>query len=115
MKDWKGHNDYYTCNRLVKSSSKEEKVKAGKKAGKRERERQREEMRRALEKYLHFSSRYLNHEKCKEFDRLQQLALGKMHELQETEATGAELLYIEHATDQLCKVRSRSVRPLLGY
>jgi len=104
MKDWKGHNDYYTCNRFVKS--KEEKTKASKKGGKKERERQREDMRRALEKYLHYSSRFLNHERSKEFDRLQEMALRKMHTLQETEATGAEVLFIEQATRQLRECRA---------
>ena len=101
LKDWKGHNDYYTCNRYQK---KEEKSAKTKKGSKKERELQRIEMRRALEKYLHYYSRYMNHARSSELERIRDKAIRKMHEMQETEATSAEVLFIKQATDRLIEV-----------
>lgn len=104
-KDWKGHNDFYTCNRYQKKSSKEEK-KSTKKSSRKERELQRLAMRKALEKYLHYYSRFTNHTRSSELERVREKALIKMQEIQETEATAAEVLFIKQASDCLIVCRS---------
>ena len=101
-KDWKGHNDYYNCNRYNKS--KEEK-KSSKKSSRKEREQQRLEMRRALEKYLHYHSRFVNHTRSSELETTRDQAMKVMREMEETEATEAEVIFIRQATAKLQQVR----------
>merc|ERR1712137_1021553 len=102
-KDWKGHNDFYSCNRYQKS--KDDK-KSSKKNSRKEREQQRIEMRKALEKYLHYHARFANHSKSSELEATNEKALKKMHQMRATEATDAEVSFIEQATQQLCIARS---------
>jgi len=101
-KDWKGHNDFYSCNRYQKSKD----DKKGKKNSRKEREIQRQEMRRALEKYLHYHSRFANHAKSSELEATSDKAIKKMRDMQATEATAGEVLFIEQATKQLAIARS---------
>eukprot|EP00012_Vannella_robusta_P013980 CAMPEP_0206210078 /NCGR_PEP_ID=MMETSP0166-20121206/17308_1 /ASSEMBLY_ACC=CAM_ASM_000260 /TAXON_ID=95228 /ORGANISM="Vannella robusta, Strain DIVA3 518/3/11/1/6" /LENGTH=660 /DNA_ID=CAMNT_0053631633 /DNA_START=718 /DNA_END=2697 /DNA_ORIENTATION=+ len=101
-KDWKGHNDFYSCNRY---KSKDDK-KSSKKNSRKEREQQRLEMRRALEKYLHYHSRFVNHSRSSELEASSEKAHKKMHLMKETEATDSEVLFIEQAINQLIAARS---------
>ena len=101
-KEWKGHNNFYTCNRYQKS--KKDDKKSGKKSSRKERELQRLEMRRVLEKYLHYYSRFMNHTRSSELEKIREKAISKMQEMQETEATSAEVLFIKTASDQLVEV-----------
>ena len=103
FRDWKGHSDFYSCNRIAKLG-KAEKTR-GKKIGKRERERQRLEMRKELERYLFHHTKFIEHSKCRESDKIQASALRRMKELQETEATAAEVQFIEAAASTLHLVR----------
>jgi len=101
LRDWKGHNDFYTCNRYLKSQKKSEKKKS-KKSKTRD---QKELHRQALERYLHFYSRYLNHDKSRAFEKIREDAHNKMRQLQETEATNAEVQFIAAAADKLQECR----------
>merc|ERR1712137_271873 len=102
-KDWKGHNDFYSCNRF--SKTKEEK-KSSKKNSRKEREQQRLEMRKALQRYLHYQSRFDNHARSSELEATQEKALKVMQKMEETEATGAEVYFIQQATEKLREARS---------
>mmetsp|Transcript_131642 Transcript_131642/g.196173 ORF Transcript_131642/g.196173 Transcript_131642/m.196173 type:complete len:187 (+) Transcript_131642:1622-2182(+) len=77
-----------------------------KKNSRKERELQRLEMRKALEKYLHFHSRFVNHSRSSELEATSEKAIKKMHQMRATEATEAEVSFIEQATTQLVVARS---------
>lgn len=104
LRDWKGHNDFYTCNRYLKSQKKSEKKKA-KKSKKAKSRDQKELHRQALERYLHFYSRYLNHDKSRTAEKVREEAHNKMRQLQETEATMAEVKFIAAAAEKLQECR----------
>jgi len=99
LRDWKGHNDFYTCNRYQKNQKKSKKSSKNKEKNKKELHRV------ALERYLHFYSRYLNHDRSRAFEKVREDAHKKMQFLQETEATAAQVKYIQEATDQLAQCR----------
>jgi len=98
LRDWKGHNDFYTCNRYQKNQKKAKKSK--------NKEKNKKELHRvALERYLHYYSRYLNHDRSRAFEKIREEAHKKMQYLQETEATSAEVKFIQEATQQLLECR----------
>jgi ariadne-1 len=107
LKDWKGHNDYYTCNRY-QGKDKAAKDKAAKEKRSRSKrkndELRRLEMKAALDKYLHYYSRYQNHSHSSELELFREKAMTRMQEIQATEATAAEVRFIKDATDQLLEV-----------
>jgi len=98
MRDWKGHNDYYTCNRYQKSQKKA-KNKYTKEKNKKEAHRA------ALDRYLHYYSRHLNHDRSRAFEKIREDAFKKMQQLQATEATAAEVKYIQDAAQVLLECR----------
>jgi len=103
MKDWKGHNDFYSCNRYQKKSKR--KTSSGKKSKKRSEEEEKEAFKTALERYLHYYTRYINHSKSQELEKVCEQVLSDMKVLQETEATAAELSFLPDATKTLGKCR----------
>jgi ariadne-1 len=118
-KDWKGHNDFYTCNKFKKSQkggggigsallSPEKQERRDRKRSAKEREAlEREQHRLALEKYLHYYQRYMNHERSRQFElRLREEARQKMRELQQGEATALGVQFIAKAAEQLLLCRS---------
>lgn len=116
MRPWKGHNDYYNCNKfkgsspekkrlslsiLQKSKSKKDKIK--------EREEDRERHRIILERYLHYYSRFLNHSHSRDLEKqIMDKAVSKMNELQNSSAfsTTSEVQYIIDGTNTLLECRN---------
>eukprot|EP01112_Ceratiomyxa_fruticulosa_P017100 TRINITY_DN5267_c0_g1_i1.p1 TRINITY_DN5267_c0_g1~~TRINITY_DN5267_c0_g1_i1.p1 ORF type:complete len:652 (+),score=121.35 TRINITY_DN5267_c0_g1_i1:1419-3374(+) len=110
MKPWRGHSDFYSCNRYEKKLQKEKsRAESGKwSKAKRRREEEIAKQREALERYLHFSRRVAAHEQSKKMEAaLKPQAKTKMQELlEEGVYTWAELLFISKALDQLIECRS---------
>lgn len=109
--NWKGHNDYYSCNRFKKAEASAEADGSRRKKNKesaREREaREKEESRVALEKYLHYYKRYTDHERSRRFEtQVREQATHKMREMQETDATWVGVQFIARAAEQLIACRS---------
>jgi len=116
MRPWKGHNDYYNCNKfkgaspekkrlsislLQKSKSKKDKIK--------EREEDRERHRIALGRYLHYYERFLNHSHSRDLEKqIMNKAVYKMNELQNqaTFSTSSEVHYIIDGTNTLLECRN---------
>jgi len=100
---WKGHNDYYTCNRFERKQKKIEKSKLkGKKNKLQKEEEEREAKRQALERYLHYFERYLNHDTASKMEKqIKEKAYKKMEMLQSAESTRAEVQFIEKGTNVL--------------
>lgn len=98
IKPWKGHTNFYTCNRYEK-----QKVKKEKKKTKIQRlEEEREKKRIALQRYLHYYERYLNHEKSSKLGKeIKESAYKKMQDLQSNSSTKAEVMFIEKGVDVL--------------
>jgi ariadne-1 len=105
-KDWRGHSDFYSCNRFEKKSKKVKKAASGKKKSKVDKEMQaqleKEEHRARLERYLHYYNQFI------EFDRhmicaskLKEGALAKIQEWREHDGTSAEALFVEKAFNVL--------------
>jgi len=112
IRPWKGHNDYYNCNKFLKPekntvSSVAKLFKSGSKDKARLREEEKERHRIALERYLHFYERYTNHARSSELE--QQLRIRAdtiMIEIQQSEATtSSEVLYIREGTEVLLECR----------
>jgi len=104
-RDWKGHSDYYSCNKFKKE---ENKKKSKKKENQKEKEaREKENHRLALEKYLHYYQRYMNHDKSRQFEQqIRESSRKKMTEMQETDATWVGVQFIAKAAEQLILCRS---------
>ncbi len=101
MKIWKGHNDFYACQRYERANKKaqEKKHKKGKKAKLQAMEDEREAKRKALERYLTYYQKYLEYDaRVKRGPELVEKALVKMEELQAEQSTLAEVTFIERAT-----------------
>eukprot|EP00741_Cyanophora_paradoxa_P011402 tig00020556_g11013.t1 len=93
--EWKQHTDYYSCNRYDKS-------KPDDKATSKERSKA------ALERYLHYYHRYLNHENSLKMEaQLREKGEEKMRQIQENCATQTwiDVQYIKKALDQLLQCR----------
>lgn len=112
IRPWKGHNDYYNCNKFLKQEKKSPGLvllfkKNSKKEKLKQREEEKERHRLALERYLHFYERYVNHAKSCEFEKqLRHKADAKMTELQQSEAsTTSEVAYIKEGTEVLLECR----------
>jgi len=109
---WKGHSDFYACERFEKLQKKKEKrEKNGKKSKKHSKmeqeEKERRDKRMALERYLHYYSQYLHHDgtssKAAEYREKSQ---AKIDLLRSQLATLAEVKFIETATDILLECRN---------
>eukprot|EP01111_Echinosteliopsis_oligospora_P005800 TRINITY_DN1948_c0_g1_i1.p1 TRINITY_DN1948_c0_g1~~TRINITY_DN1948_c0_g1_i1.p1 ORF type:complete len:560 (+),score=110.51 TRINITY_DN1948_c0_g1_i1:175-1854(+) len=105
MKSWRGHNDFYSCNRFEKILKAE--LKAKKKSKRKKLEDEKDKKRQALERYLHYYSRFVNHDNSRKLEHdLRENALSKMQELQHAESTKAEVQFIEKAVDELQECRN---------
>eukprot|EP00898_Chlorokybus_atmophyticus_P002061 jgi/Chlat1/2856/Chrsp194S03011 len=94
LETWQSHTDYYSCNRYDpdKNVSKEKKEKS----------------RAALDRYLFYYHRYINHENSKKLDsKTRQNAEVKMAELQKSTATltWGDVQFVGESTDELIKCR----------
>ncbi len=108
-RDWKGHNDFYQCNKFKKDAEKNTKPGSKKKKeSTKEREaREKETSRLALERYLHYYHRYQVHDKSREFERkIREEALARMRELTQSDSTWLGVQYISKAAEQLILCRS---------
>eukprot|EP01114_Cavostelium_apophysatum_P022118 TRINITY_DN789_c0_g1_i3.p1 TRINITY_DN789_c0_g1~~TRINITY_DN789_c0_g1_i3.p1 ORF type:complete len:582 (-),score=159.50 TRINITY_DN789_c0_g1_i3:140-1885(-) len=113
MRPWKGHNDYYNCNKFIKQNDKKTGPTGGfftkgkKKDKAKEREEQREKNRIALERYLHYYERYLNHSHSRDLEKqFRDKAAVKMGELQKEATTSSEVQYILEGTEALLECRN---------
>lgn len=100
---WKGHNDYYSCNRYEKAQkSKEGKRDSKKKSKIAKLEEEREAQRQQLTRYLHYYERYLSHDAASKMEQqIKDKAYQKMSELESGHATRTEVQFIEHASEML--------------
>jgi len=103
IRPWKGHNDFYSCSRYEKTLKEKERKKARKtkKQSKIEQiETEREAKRIALERYLSYYHKYLEHDMTlKQANEIREKAQGKMKLLQSEQSTLAEVKFIETATE----------------
>jgi len=109
IRPWKGHNDYYNCNKFLKQEKKKTSFfsRKGKKEKAREREIQREKDRIALERFLHFFERYMNHSHSQELEKqIRTRASTYVNELQNEATTSSELQYILDGTEELLECRN---------
>lgn len=101
-KPWKGHNDYYSCNRYEKAQAKEKKGESKKKSKLQKLEEEREQQRQQLARYLHYYRRYLSHDAASKMEKtIKEKAYLKMSELESGLATRTEVQFIERASDML--------------
>jgi len=106
MRSWKGHNDFYSCNRFEKQLLAEKKGKKPK-SKRKDRELQAEKNRAALERYLHYYERYVNHDNSRQLEKnLRASVQVKIDELHQQDSTRAEVLYVEKAVEELLEARS---------
>eukprot|EP01119_Soliformovum_irregulare_P017106 TRINITY_DN5031_c0_g2_i1.p1 TRINITY_DN5031_c0_g2~~TRINITY_DN5031_c0_g2_i1.p1 ORF type:complete len:607 (-),score=164.31 TRINITY_DN5031_c0_g2_i1:116-1936(-) len=109
VRPWKGHNDFYNCNKFMKTEkkrsgffsrkSKREKIK--------EREAEREKTRLQLERHIHYFERYSNHSHSIELEKqIRTRALTKVSELSMEATTSSELAYILEGTEELIECRN---------
>lgn len=114
---WRGHNDYYNCNKFLVDLEKEKSSKvpkltslfkrSSKKDKIREREAQREKHRLELERYLHYYERYMNHSHSHNLEQqIKEKALTKMKEMQKEATTASEVKYIVDGTEVLLECRN---------
>mmetsp|Transcript_10394 Transcript_10394/g.12172 ORF Transcript_10394/g.12172 Transcript_10394/m.12172 type:complete len:583 (-) Transcript_10394:534-2282(-) len=92
---WQAHSDYYSCNRYDPAKASE--VEDGKAAS-----------RAALDRYLFYYHRYMNHENSRKFEmQIKDRAAKKMEELQSQEPhrLWGEVQFVGEATEGLCKCR----------
>mmetsp|Transcript_36709 Transcript_36709/g.59313 ORF Transcript_36709/g.59313 Transcript_36709/m.59313 type:complete len:520 (-) Transcript_36709:770-2329(-) len=93
--EWKSHNDYYSCNRYDKNKTDPK-------------ETDKKKSKAALERYLHYYHRYVNHDKSLKLEgQLREKAEAKMSQLQNStdETTWIDVQYIQRAADQLVECR----------
>jgi len=107
MKSWKGHNDFYSCNRFEKQLLLAQKLGIKKQKSKRKaQEDAKEKHRRMLDRYLHYYERFVNHENSRKLEKLvREKAIAKMKVLQLTDATWAEVQFIAKGVDELLECR----------
>jgi len=120
MRNWKGHNDYYSCNRYEKAqkkggasstgseggvegaSSSSSKRGSKKKSKLAKQEEEREAQRQQLTRYLHYYERFLSHDAASKMEKqIKEKAYQKMNELASAHATRTEVAFIERASDML--------------
>ncbi|PRP85297.1 hypothetical protein PROFUN_06899 [Planoprotostelium fungivorum] len=112
VRPWKGHNDYYNCNKSLKTekrkttwfffgghSSRRERIK--------EREESREKERAALESYLYYYGRFNSHSHSFELEKqIRNRAVTKTLEMRRDALTTNELNYILQGTEVLLECRN---------
>eukprot|EP00008_Paramoeba_atlantica_P011847 CAMPEP_0201490596 /NCGR_PEP_ID=MMETSP0151_2-20130828/26648_1 /ASSEMBLY_ACC=CAM_ASM_000257 /TAXON_ID=200890 /ORGANISM="Paramoeba atlantica, Strain 621/1 / CCAP 1560/9" /LENGTH=488 /DNA_ID=CAMNT_0047876599 /DNA_START=375 /DNA_END=1838 /DNA_ORIENTATION=+ len=105
-KEWKGHYDFYTCNRFEKKSKKSKKPGSGKKKSKVDKETQaaleKEEHRQRLERYLLYYNQFIEHDKMVAgVSKMREEINLKLQEWRENDGTVAESLFVEKALSVL--------------
>lgn len=106
---WKGHNDFYNCNKFLKSDKRKSILfgKYSKKDKYKEKELEREKNKLQLERYLHYYERYMNHKHSSELEKqIRNRAIKKMEELQKEAITTSEVQYILEGTEELIDCRN---------
>jgi len=110
-KPWKGHNDYYNCNKFLKKEKPKSpwfsSLRTSKKDRQKEKEEEREKNRLALERYIHYYTRFLNHSHSSELEKqIRVRATAKMTELQKEASTSSEVHYLLDGTEVLLECRN---------
>ncbi len=82
-------------------------LRSSKKDKQKEKEEEREKNRIALERYLHYYTRFLNHSHSSELEKqIRVRAITKMNELQKEASTSSEVQYILDGTEVLLECRN---------
>jgi len=106
MRSWKGHNDFYSCNRFEKEMLAQQKGKRSKSKRKKI-EDEKERKRAALDRYLHYYERFVNHDNSRKLEvELRATALAKMREMHDVDSTWAQVQFIEKSVAELQDCRS---------
>jgi len=101
MRSWKGHNDFYSCNRFEKELLAQQKGKRSKSKRKKI-EDEKERKRAALDRYLHYYERFVNHDNSRKLEvELRATALAKMREMHDIDSTWAQVQFIEKSVAEL--------------
>jgi ariadne-1 len=98
LKPWKGHNDFYSCNRYEKAQKKQEKkpVAEKKKKAKWQRlEEEREKQRQQLQRFMHYYERYASYDNATKLEKqIKEKALQRMAALTNDQSTKAEVQFV---------------------
>jgi ariadne-1 len=106
MRSWKGHNDFYSCNRFEKEMLAQQRGKRSKSKRKKI-EDEKERKRAALERYLHYYERFVNHDNSRKLEvELRATAVAKMREMHDIDSTWAEVQFIEKSVAELQDCRN---------
>eukprot|EP01120_Amphizonella_sp_Union-15-10_P011882 TRINITY_DN5167_c0_g3_i3.p1 TRINITY_DN5167_c0_g3~~TRINITY_DN5167_c0_g3_i3.p1 ORF type:complete len:611 (+),score=128.13 TRINITY_DN5167_c0_g3_i3:43-1875(+) len=108
IRPWKGHNDYYSCNRFEKNQKKKEKKKKkGKKLKLLKEEEERQKQKLQLERYLHYYERFVNHDNASKMEKqIREKAFARIKELTSGQSTLAEVKHIERGTNVLLQCQN---------
>ncbi|GAM24555.1 hypothetical protein SAMD00019534_077300 [Acytostelium subglobosum LB1] len=113
MRSWKGHNDFYVCNRFEKEKEPKKflylfnKPTASSKKRENAEIEEREKNKAELLRYLHYYERYVNNDSAKKLEKvMRDEARCKMEELEKLDSTWANVQFIEKGVDQLLECRN---------
>eukprot|EP01117_Protostelium_nocturnum_P019066 TRINITY_DN814_c0_g1_i1.p1 TRINITY_DN814_c0_g1~~TRINITY_DN814_c0_g1_i1.p1 ORF type:complete len:619 (-),score=209.61 TRINITY_DN814_c0_g1_i1:131-1897(-) len=109
VRPWKGHNDYYSCDKPLKEEKKSGWSLFGSKSKKdkiKEREELRETNRKALERYLFYYGKYNQHSHSNDLEKqIRNRAHTRTAELQKDASTTNEVSYLIQGTEILLECR----------
>lgn len=115
LRPWKGHNDYYNCNKFIKNTDSANKKKASflsifnkssRQEKVREREMERERQRLALERYLHYYERFKNHSHSRELEKQVRAKIQvKVSQLKDDITSTSAVQYLLDGTEELLACR----------
>ncbi|EFA74627.1 ARIADNE-like protein [Heterostelium album PN500] len=115
LRSWKGHNDFYVCNRFQKEKETkrnhflnlfQKPMSSSKKKENAEIE-EKERNKVELLRYLHYYERFINHDSSRKLEKMiREEAKQKMEELEKLNSTWAEVQFIERGVDQLLECRN---------
>lgn len=102
MRTWRGHADFFNCDKQEKEA---EKSKKRSKRKKMEEERERKQV--AMKRYLQYRERFEHHEgEQKGEAELKTSAAAKMQQLQDAYSTKPEVQFIDKAVNELLECRN---------
>jgi len=103
MRPWKGHADFFNCDKQEKEVDKKSKRKSKRK--KLEEERERKQI--AMKRYLQYRERFEHFEQVqKEEADLKNKAAAKMQQLEDAYTTKPEVQFIEKSVNELAECRN---------
>lgn len=106
MKDWKGHNGYYVCNKIEKKRLKTSSRSKSKKKELLREEEKRQEMKLALDRYIEHFDRFMAYGNNQKFSRANLDALLRVDLILKSEATTAEVKFLRLAASLILECQS---------